>query len=523
MPLTLSEEEELELLELEEQEAASQIGGGQQGRPSMAEEASTVVQGVHPRPMTSPSGMVKRLAMDTFEGTRPPINMEEAKRFLNPNLGQSGPNRFAQDISDEAAKNASVQAENFVQLPGVNKFPNVAGAVGAIGSLGFPLISPKGMQQASGVGKLASLGKTAENFIRNGGAKLGKAAISTISPASLDAVNARFDNPTAVKTALNREQMGNAVASSAKQLSQKIGVLEDAAKQVLSDKPVIPKSGIKEILNKLKSKFSGENSIAVSSETRAHIKELENVASGIESMNPLPDVPGSKNLVVGPGNVLVEKVTPPVTGRTSPNISEKQLKDLMDQYRNVAWDDPSRDAKKEIRKALDSVLKELNPEYKKRMIPVAENTKLQAIVNRKLSLKYDPTTGTYATDATAGKWTPAMFEGKKPETSMALKRLGEATGNDLMKKAKFTNYREQFEGGKTQGSRMVQLGRHVAGVPGAVLGAAIDKMGGNASGFIIDMLAKIPTIPSMGAKEEKALILALGQVLARRKEKQNAR
>lgn len=77
--------------------AASQMGGGQQGRPSMAEEVSTVVQGVPSRPMTSPAGMVKRLAMDTIL----PFSGGGLKRMANPMPGQFGPLRTLQDIGEQ--------------------------------------------------------------------------------------------------------------------------------------------------------------------------------------------------------------------------------------------------------------------------------------------------------------------------------------------------------------------------------------------------------------------------------------
>jgi len=525
-------------------QAAAQMGGGQSRLSSLAEQASGVVQGVPLRPMTSPAGMVQRLAKDTFEGFRPPMNLNEAKRMINPNLGQYGPNRFSEDVVGAAQQNANTQAENFVQRPGVNQFPNAAAAVGAVGSLGLPLISPKGMQQAGGIGKLASLGKAGEMALRRMGGNVGKAAISTISPASLDAVKARFDNPKAVKTAMNEEQWGNSVVSAQNEMSKQIRKLDESAKGLLSGEQNIPKKSLVELLKVLKQKYVGSSNKAVSAEAKGHLSELENAIQGIGGLNPAPDIPGSKKLVVGPGNILVEKVTPPVTGVTSEFISERQLKDVMDQYKNITWNDPAGGAKKDVRKAMDAVLKTLNPDYKKAMVPVAQRTKLQAITNKKFALKYDPTTGTYATDATAGKLRPTLLNGKKPESSVILRQLKKFTGIDLPEQARLSLIKKQFTGGATQGSRRVNLGAMVGGAvgtgvgaatgspylggvvgtgAGAVGGAVMDKYGGQLTGTLIDILTKIPTIPSMPAKAEKALILALGQALARRKGKSNGK
>lgn len=480
------------------------------GLKELAQQASSVLSGIAPRPIGGSSDMVARLAKDTLEGFAPPTSMESAKRLLNPNAGQFGPNRFAQDIQDAAAQNANIQAENFVQQPGVNQFPRTAAAIGTGGVLGALMLpSPKGVQQAAGIGKAVKMGIAGEMALRRGLGNLGKAAISTMSPASLDAVKARFENPSAVKNAMTREQLGQSVVSSAKDLSTQIGELDEAAKGLLGTEKNVPKEFIIEQLNALKQKYIGSSGEAVSAEAKNAISEINNVISGINNINPLPDKPP----ILGPYG---ETNVPAERNLVLSSVSERQLKDVMSQYKNINWDDPAGGAKKEIRKIIDSVLKE-NKSYEKAMVPVAQKTKLQALVNKKLSLKYDPQTGTYSTDTTVGKWTPSLLEGKKPETSMALKKLGEATGNDLLNKARMTNYREQFTGGKTQGSRMVQLGRHVAGVPGAILGAAIDKMGGSIAGGLIDVLASVPTVPSMPKNAQKAVLVALSEALRKRR------
>lgn len=503
------------------------VSGGMKNLP---EKSTEVLMGVPSRGISGAAQMVQRLGRDTLEGFAPPMSMESAKRLINPNIGQFGPNRFSQEVIDAAAENANKQAENFVQLPGVNKFPRLAALVGTGGALGAAMIpSPKSMQQAVGMGKMVNKAIQGEMALRAGAGNLGKAVISTASPASLEAVNARFENPSAVKNAMTREQLGTSVVSSAKRLSEQIRELDAAAKATLSGEKNIPKEELVKTLGSLKARYTGQSGQAISGEARSAIAEIENTINGIKSVNPLPNVgPGvMKTEEIVPGVLPVKKEVlkgiPGATGRTEKYISEKQVKDIMDQFKNTNWNDPAKSAKKDVRKALDAVLKARNEGYTEAMKPVAERTKLQKLVNKKLSLQYDPTTGTYSTDATTGKWTPKLLEGKRPETSQALKKLGQLTDNDLMNKARMTNFREQFTGGKTQGSRMVQLGKHVAGMPGAVLGAAIDKMGGNISAALIDTLAKVPSLPSLSAKAQKNLVIALSNAVMQYKRNKNAK
>jgi len=329
--------------------------------------------------------------------------------------------------------------------------------------------------------------------------KIGRGAINAISPSNIkgEAILERYKNPVGVKTALSREQLGNVLVEQHKNLGQQIKVLDDAAKETLNSTPTIPKSDVIEKLKSIKSKAVGSTNKAVTSSSKSSVNAVEDAIEAIEKMNPIPDVkPGITNVPFntqsgtgGLGKIVGgETGIPGRTGFASKYISEKQLKDLMSQYKDLPWNDPSANAEKQVRNFLDSVLKKNNPSYAESMKPVAERAKIQNIIEKKMSLKYDPTRGTYATDATTGKWTPRLLEGGRPETSTALKRLDKFTGGNILEKAKMTNLKELFEGGKTTGSRMVQLGKHIGGPVGALAGALLDKTGGVITGGMIDAL-----------------------------------
>lgn len=373
-------------------------------------------------------------------------------------------------------------------------------------------------QEATGLG-IGKLAVPAIKATASGAKTLGKGAISVVSPGTFDDVKYYFDKPGEVKNALTREQLGNTVVSSQKAVSDAIRNLDESAKGTLSQSNTVQKEQLISALNALKQKYVGSAGQAVSGEAKAAIAEIDNAIQGLSSINKLPDIPSSvvqegEKIIPGilPTRTPIMKTIPAQTGRTDPALAERQIKDVMSQYKNINWDDPAGGAKKEIRKILDARLKS-NPEYRKAMVPVAKLTKLQSVVDKKMALKYDPATGTYATDATAGKWTPRLLEGGKPELSSALKKLGDVTGVDILGKARATNIKEKFTGGKITGSRLVQLGRHLGGVPGATIGAALDKMGGSAAGTLIESLAKIPSFPSLPKKTQDSVVRALSAAI----------
>lgn len=329
--------------------------------------------------------------------------------------------------------------------------------------------------------------------------KVGRGIINAISPSNIKAADIleRYKNPKGVKTALPRENLGKVLVEQHKNLSQQISALDTAARETLNTSPTIPKSKVIEMLKNIKGKTVGTAGKAASSEAKASVGVVDNAIDAIKQMNPLPNIkPGTIKVPFetsagtgGLGKTIGGEIgIPGRAGAFGDKISEAQLKDLMSQYKNIPWDDPSANAQKQVRNFLDYILKKQNKTYANAMKPVAERAKVQSVIEKKMGLKYDPTSGTYATDATAGKWTPRLLEGGRPESSSALKKLDKLTNGNIMEKARLTNIRENFEGGKTTGSRMVQLGRHIGGPVGGIAGALMDKAGGKITGGMVDAL-----------------------------------
>lgn len=319
--------------------------------------------------------------------------------------------------------------------------------------------------------------------------KAGRGVINALSQANIKAsdILERYKNPVGVKTALPRENLGNVLVEQHKNLGEQIKAFDEVAKGTLGTSPTIPKSKVIEMLREIKGKVVGTAGIAASSEAKNSIGVVDDAINAVKQINP--------------------KIR---------EISERQLKDLMSQYKNIPWNDPSANAQKQVRNFLDYILKNTNPNYSEAMKPVAERAKIQHVIEKKMGLKYDPTSGTYATDATAGKWTPRLLEGGRPESSAALKKLDKLTNGNIMEKARLTNIREKFEGGKTTGSRMVQLGRHIGGPVGGIVGAIMDKAGGEITGGMVDALKFASE--TIGSPLNTQTASALLKALSRKKE-----
>ena len=354
--------------------------------------------------------------------------------------------------------------------------------------------------------------------------KVGRGMINAISPSNIKAADIleRYKNPKGVKTALPRENLGKVLVEQHKSLGEQIKVLDTAAKETLNTSPTIPKSKVIAMLKEIKGKTVGRAGKAVSSEAKTSVGVVDNAIDAIKQMNPIPDIkPGTVKVPfeTSPGTGGLGKTVggeigiPGRVGAYADKISEAQLKDLMGQYKNIPRNDPSANAQKQVRNFLDFILKKGNTNYADAMKPVAERAKVQGVIEKKMGLKYDPTLGTYATDATAGKWTPRLLEGGRPESSAALKKLDKLTNGNIMEKARLTNIRENFEGGKTTGSRMVQLGRHIGGQVGGIAGALMDKAGGKITGGMVDALKfASETIGSpLNTKTASALLKALSR------------
>lgn len=350
-------------------------------------------------------------------------------------------------------------------------------------------------------GKLIQYGLEGEAMGMVGGALAKEAVplalkgIGYLSPSAIKmpAIMERFINKEGVVNALEREKLSNVAVNYHKQLANRIKALDAKAAETLSETADIPKAVLVDVLSESKHKFVGASNKAISPEAEASVQAIDNAIAKIQEINPTKTVTKAR-MEIGPDKMLRE-VPASATESYSANISQKQLKDLVSQHKGGNWNDPTGDAKKEIRNVLDGVLKSSNKDYAEAMSEVSRNIKLEKLVEKKFALKYDPSTGYAATDATAGKWSPKLLEGKAPESSKILKSLDKSVGGNLSEKVRLSNIKEQFTGDKTTGSRMVMLGRSIGSVlgpngstVGAMAGAMMDKAGGKVTGAMIDSL-----------------------------------
>ena len=214
---------------------------------------------------------------------------------------------------------------------------------------------------------------------------------------------------------------------------------------------------------------------------------------------------------------VVEMGDPRKTG-----ISEKSLKEIILQLdKNINWDDPAagpvNDALENLRVGWDSHLKSRNPSYEKAMRPVSSITRTMMESKKMLGLVEKPGEG-----LVPGANTEAALKNlsgaTRGNTRKILGKLRAITGSDIPAESKLQSLADQFKGGKTQGSRRVNLGRAagaaigsipgylmggfggaaaggVAGeLTGGLIGAKIDMEGGKMAGTLIDQLARIPTM-----------------------------
>ena len=144
------------------------------------------------------------------------------------------------------------------------------------------------------------------------------------------------------------------------------------------------------------------------------------------------------------------------------------------------------------------------------MVPVADGTRLLKKAQRLFNVERDIGRGFKPTNATATALKTAVGE-TRVDSKDVLDALREITGRDYLREAENAVLASKFVGGRTQGSRRVNLGAIVGmglgggmgsllGMPGTTMGtiaggmggAYLDTQGGSIAGSIIDKLARIP-------------------------------
>ena len=484
-----------------------------------------------------PSGIaegIQRFAKDMAEGLMPPTSIEGLKRALSPGIGQYGALRTGQDIAAYGREDINKLAESFVQKPGIRDYPRLAATIGTGGAMmgDMLVMSPRDVAVGAGVGKIVKGLNAAEMGIRGAAKNAGKSLISTTLGPTKEAVTARFENPKAFQEANQREwiDVADKATEAVKQANKTLEKKSTEAFKTLSQKSSLADGGIEksdlfdnleETIRRLEVSEGG----AVGPAQEKAIAVLQKIKDRLLHVGEKPEKTVREIVDWDTSGISPQKVTRQVVEMGDPRktgISEKSLKEIILQLdKNINWDDPAagpvNDALENLRVGWDSHLKSRNPSYEKAMRPVSSITRTMMESKKMLGLVEKPGEG-----LVPGANTEAALKNlsgaTRGNTRKILGKLRAITGSDIPAESKLQSLADQFKGGKTQGSRRVNLGRAagaaigsipgylmggfggaaaggVAGeLTGGLIGAKIDMEGGKMAGTLIDQLARIPTM-----------------------------
>lgn len=356
---------------------------------------------------------------------------------------------------------------------GAGRDAGIGATLGVVAGKGLPLA-------AKGIGYAAKKLKDAAGWA-------GKKTISTVLGPSMEAVEARFANPNKIKNAKSYADLADDFAGSANKVSDDLSNLDSKAWATLKTthdplEGAVPKKDILPILQKAlrDPQITGGGTFGRANKSAAsNIGDLINDLQGIGAK-----VPGKLKSVMGA----------PSSFKNKDYLSEKQLKEMIQSLdSNINWDDPAAEplnqALEGLRSNLDDILKTRNTDYAKAMEPVADRTDLLAKSKRLFGLKKETGEGFVAPDLTATKIQTATRE-NKAATQDTLARIKALTGRDYLDESETYGLAKEFEGGKTQGSRRVNLGGGIGAGAGFFMGSGpgsmVGAMGGAAAGAYLD-------------------------------------
>lgn len=477
---------------------------------------------------------IQRFAKDMAEGLMPPTSIEGLKRALSPGIGQYGPLRTGQDIAQYGREDTDKLAESFVEKTGGKIPPALAATIGAGGSLmgEMMITSPQDVAAGAGVGKMLKGLTRAEMAMRGAAKNAGKSLISTTLGPTREAVNARFARPDVIKEASKREwvEIAEKATDAVKEANKALKAKAEEAHITLSDRAQIADGGIEkgqlvDNINSTINLLEVSEGGAVGPAQEKAIGILQKIKDRLYQVGEKPSQIVREVVDWDTSGVTPRKVTKQIIENGDPlktGVSEKSVKEIVQQLdKNINWDDPAagpvNDALENLRVGWDRLLKGKNKAYEKAMRPVASLTRTIGETKKILGLVEKPGEG-----VVPGMNTEAAIKGLSGATRGSarkiLNRLRNATGTDIPAESKLQMLANEFKGGKTQGSRRVNLGRALGaaagsipgylmggfgggaagGVAGEVIGglagAKIDIEGGKMAGTLIDQLARIPTM-----------------------------
>lgn len=326
--------------------------------------------------------------------------------------------------------------------------------------------------------------------------------ISTVFGPSTEAIEARLANPAKIRNAASYANLAERVPKTLSKIQDKISIASEKADSLLKQSTDagsggIPKSRLQSVLDELRQSLQTGGAVIGDAEKAASAK-LSSTIADIDNILKAPD-PQVK--LLGPQGKEIPGTKPEVY------ISEGMLKRVIRSLReNVNFQDKSVSAtNKQLTNAsgqLDSILKTQNPEYAEKMKDVAKVTRLADDTRDAFSIESPTGVGPQFTNATVDKIKALPTERRAASQNVA-RRIKAVTGEDYIADSKDYGYAQQFEGGKTQGSRRVNMGGIVgAGIGsffgggwagsaigsavGGGVGATIDSFGGKMAGGLVD-------------------------------------
>lgn len=345
---------------------------------------------------------------------------------------------------------ATLFGKDLPDIPGISK-----GASDVIEE-GLMQAAPGAM--VKGALKVASLPST----------KLGQRMASAVFGPDADAIAERMARPDAIKNAKTFSQIADEIPQRLTTLQDEIKALDTNAWKTLSTsndptKGAIPKSEIVDTLKGVlrENRLTGGGAIGQAQKKaiatiNSLIEDVQGVGKGVKGK--LTSQQGVKSMV--PKNEYV---------------SQARMKEVIQALReNVNYADESagltNKALMSAAEKMDKTLKFRNDAYRQAMVPVADKVDLFEQAKSDFGIKNKTGKGLMRTDATVAK-VKSILSDKKDVSRGTLEKMSPGAKMEIAD----ATTAKQFEGGKIQGSRRVNLGGAVGAGAGTIMGLLLGR------------------------------------------------
>lgn len=331
-----------------------------------------------------------------------------------------------------------------------------------------------------GVGKvLESIPGISKSAVANLGSKTTKADIQSY-----------LDNPSNIRNAFSKGQLGEKVADVASDIGTTASHLSGEARGLLNTENALSTKDLKNVAMETVEKYFTEGNAATAADETSiksiidQYQKLAQIAEGNGGKIPEPTV-----------RAMIDRMQAATKESTfgNPEASASQT------------------ALKEFSGKLNDLLRKTNPTYAEGMAPSAEAAKLSGDIKSHFGLKPDIEGNLSPTNVTASKIGNVTNEAK-PEGAALMERIKNATGQDLADMFSKSKTKENFDAPGAGGALktlMASLGYgagHATGLPfagigGAAVGryAAEGMNGGNVAKNILDMYINMSSRPTSQA------------------------